>query len=165
MRWCTPFEEERWAWFDTFSLDDLTDRENLQVEGLRDGVFLIKQIIQEEVERLDGKAEKVIFGGFSQGSALAMWSLFMGTATINGSLGALVGVGAWMPFAELAKKAVATSGPPAERIQALAQTFASILEVESVMKPEAIQASLQIPVFLGHGTDVRIACICFYSWY
>src|SRR4051812_13498540 len=97
-RWCTPFKALRSAWCDTFSLDDLSERQDLQVAGLRDGVWRVKSLVEEEVNRLGGDSKKVLLGGFSQGSATALWSLFSGAAAIQGDLGAFVGLSAWMPF-------------------------------------------------------------------
>ncbi|KAF2257076.1 alpha/beta-hydrolase [Trematosphaeria pertusa] len=157
-RWCTPFKEERSAWFDTYSLDDLSMRQDLQVSGLRDGIHLVKDIIEAEVERLAGQADRIILGGFSQGSAIALWSLFTGAAMTKGPLGAFVGLSAWMPFTKKAKE-VFHAGESGEaqacQIHGLMDTFCEILGIGPLASAEAAQDKLRrMPVYLGHGTDV-----------
>lgn len=155
-RWCTPFKEERSAWFDTFSLEDLRGRQDLQVSGLRDGIQLVRDIVEKEVRRLGGDASKVILGGFSQGSATALWALFTGAAMTRGSLGAFVGLSAWMPFTKEATEAVGDDvvNTTSNRIQRLGDSFLDIVGIEHFVSTEAMQACLQMPVYLGHGTDV-----------
>ncbi|KAF2712539.1 hypothetical protein K504DRAFT_464629 [Pleomassaria siparia CBS 279.74] len=162
-RWCTPFKEKASAWCDTFSLEDLSVRQDLQVAGLRDGILHVRCIVEEEIERLGGKSEKVILGGFSQGSATALWSLFTGAAVARGPLGGFFGIGAWMPFTREAKKAVGISEvalAQEKRVPQLATTFWDILGIDPVTPVEMIQARLhKMPVSLGHGTDVCISPI------
>ncbi|KAF2689407.1 alpha/beta-hydrolase [Lentithecium fluviatile CBS 122367] len=153
-RWCTPFKEERSAWFDTFSLDDLRERQDLQVDGLREGIRLVQKIIEEEVGILGGNAEKVILGGFSQGSATALWSLFTGAAMMKGNLGAFVGLSAWMPFAKEAKEVVERpTSSSTMKAENLGNVFADIIGIVPLVSARAMQTCLQIPVYLGHGTD------------
>ena len=160
MRWCTSFQNKRSAWFDTFSLEDLREKEALQIEGLRDGVHLVREIVEAEVGRLGGHAEKVVLGGFSQGSAVALWSVFTGAAMTKGTLGAFVGLSAWMPFTKEAKEAVVqTADPSTMRIGKLATVFADILGIGPFMQVEAMQERLQMPVYLGHGIDVGDAIL------
>lgn len=160
-RWCTPFKEERSAWCDTFSLTDLSERQDLQVAGLRDGVRLVKRTIEEEADRLEGDSSRIILGGFSQGAATALWSLFTGATATRGRLGAFIGLSAWMPFVHEAKASVhvgALGGLPfqASRVEGLAKSFLDILGVEPFVTVEASQQCiLTTPVYLGHGTDVR----------
>lgn len=160
-RWCTPFKEKRSAWCDTFSLEDLSERQDLQVTGLRDGILLIRRAIEEEAERLGGNAEKIILGGFSQGSATALWSLFTGAAATKGNLGAFIGLSAWMPFTSEAKKAVGVDEPAQPqrlRVQHLATTFLDVLGLDPLISMDAIRECLEkTRVYLGHGTDVRIS--------
>lgn len=156
-RWCTQFKEKRSAWCDTFSLDDLSKRQDLQVVGLRDGVHLVRRVIEEEVEKLGGKSNKIILGGFSQGSATALWSLFTGAALSGGSLGAFVGLSAWMPFTNEAKTAVgvdALAQRVVSPISDLVTSFLDILGIDSFISTEGLSQNLQrTPVYLGHGTD------------
>ena len=158
-RWCTPYKEKLSAWCDTFSLEDLSERQDLQVTGLRDGIHHVRGIVEEEVDRLGGKSDKVVLGGFSQGSATALWSLFTGAAATKGNLGAFIGLSAWMPFTKEAKKAV-NIGDSAQsqslRTKTLTTTFLEVLGLDPLVPVEATQSCLRkTPVYLGHGTDVR----------
>ncbi|KAF2190517.1 alpha/beta-hydrolase [Zopfia rhizophila CBS 207.26] len=156
-RWCTAFKEKRFAWCDTFSLDNLSERQDLQVAGLRDGIQLIKRTVEDEAERLGGSSRRIILGGFSQGGATALWSLFSGAATAKGKLGAFVGLSAWMPFTKEAIEVVIANGSdisPDLRVKNLATTFLDIIGLEAFtsegMALEHIQGTR---IFLGHGTD------------
>jgi predicted esterase len=70
--WCTAFGEPLSAWFDAYSLDDLDERGDFRVAGLQECVPFLKSVIEEEVDRLGGTSEKLVPGGFSQGSATAV---------------------------------------------------------------------------------------------
>ena len=96
----TTFEKKCSAWFDTFSLDDLGDRQDLQVPGLRDSIQLVKSVVENEVDVLNGHVDRVVLGGFSQDSAVALWSILSGAGLSKGHLGGFLGLSAWMPFAK-----------------------------------------------------------------
>ncbi|ORY12321.1 Alpha/Beta hydrolase protein [Clohesyomyces aquaticus] len=158
-QWCTAFKDKRSAWFDTFSLNDLSKRQDLQVAGLRDALGLAKDIIKNEVDCLGGHSRRVVIGGFSQGAATALWSLFTGVAASTcGALGGFISLSGWMPFTAEATNAVALSGSstgsPCSRINDLSTVFLDILGVEPLVSAEAIHEMVQaMPVFLGHGSD------------
>lgn len=159
-RWCTSFREKRSAWCDTYSLENLSLRQDLQVIGLRDGALLIKNIIEEEAARLGGNSETIILGGFSQGSATSLWSLFTGAAATKGRLGGFVGLSAWMPFTREARLAsdvgnATQSQTLHARIEHLTDTFLDVLGLDALVPTSTVQHCLrELPVFLGHGTDV-----------
>ncbi|KAF2465971.1 alpha/beta-hydrolase [Lindgomyces ingoldianus] len=157
-RWCTPFKEKRSAWCDTFSLDDLSERKDLNVAGLRDGIHFIKDIIEDEANRLGGRSDRIILGGFSQGAATALWSLFTGAAIAQGTLGGFIGLSGWMPFTAEAKQAADTTGTSTKRlapaIQTLSHVFLDILGLEPFVSTETIDKCVRkMPIYLGHGTD------------
>ncbi|KAF2741128.1 alpha/beta-hydrolase [Polyplosphaeria fusca] len=152
--YCTTFREERSAWCDTFCLEDLSRRQDLQVAGLRNGIRMVQKLIEEEVERLAGEAGRIILGGFSQGSATALWSLFTGAAVVDGKLGGFVGLSAWMPFTREAQAAVGKKGPIKSRFECLQDTFLEIVGLNAFIGSVSLYESLEkIPVFLGHGID------------
>lgn len=74
-RWSTVFNEEFPAWFEAHSLSDITLRDDLQMEGIRDSVVDIMGILDDEVHRLRGNAQNVVLGGISQGAAVGLWVL------------------------------------------------------------------------------------------
>lgn len=157
LQWCTAFREERSAWFDTFSLDDLTKRQDLQVEGLRNSVQHVGLIVEQEIERLDGDSTRLVLGGFSQGSAVALWSMFTGRSIANGRIGAFIGLCAWIPFSEEVEasvKAWDSTLPLGERLRALEDTAMDILGLNTLNTSREIEACLiDLPIYLGNGTD------------
>lgn len=68
-------------WFDIYSLTDPSQRENLQIEGLRESVGFLKGLIEEEAkflggERVDGG--RVVVLEISQGCAVGLLTLLSG---------------------------------------------------------------------------------------
>ncbi|KIW70622.1 hypothetical protein PV04_02875 [Phialophora macrospora] len=174
-RWSTVFEEEFPAWFEAHSLSDITLREDLQMEGIRESVAEIIGILDDEVRRLGGNAQNVILGGISQGGAAALWALLSlldprraGAEPIP-RLGAFVGASCWLPFAS----AVGTYLPgvgvdgPSNDSRPGSNATDSITDggsqdfVRSMLEGARISIAshgrdyplLTTPVFLGHGTD------------
>lgn len=89
------------VWFDAYSLLDIDERQELQVEGLKESVLHVLGVIESEGERLGGRTENVFLGGMSQGMATALWTLLCLNATVEGKgkgkkmLGGVCGV-LWM---------------------------------------------------------------------
>lgn len=84
------------AWFDVHSLTDIHERQEEQVEGLRESVRYVLDVVESEIQRLDGRAERVFLGGFSQGMATALWVLLCSSSR---RLGGLLGFSGWLPCA------------------------------------------------------------------
>lgn len=61
-------------WFDIYSLTDPTQREELQVEGIRDSVTYLRDIVREEADIVT--SERVILLGLSQGSTTGTFCEF-----------------------------------------------------------------------------------------
>ncbi|KAJ4297467.1 hypothetical protein N0V90_005358 [Kalmusia sp. IMI 367209] len=154
-RWCTAFKEARSAWFDTVSLDHLDQRQDLQIPGLRDSIAVVKDIIESEVDKLNGDANRIALGGFSQGSAVALWSLFTGVVEAKRSIGAFMGLSAWMPFTKEAMVLVSSDSDLMvyERFRNLQEGFAKLVGFESNILGRGLCTCPEIPVYLGHGTD------------
>jgi predicted esterase len=106
-------------WFDNYSLDDPTERQELQYEGLKETTEFIHKLVREEGASLVGGVGNVIIGGLSQGSAMALIvslsftgssghseQLAATSGTTPGgkapgqSLGGFIGMSGWLPFAE-----------------------------------------------------------------
>ncbi|KAL9010818.1 MAG: hypothetical protein Q9173_004285 [Seirophora scorigena] len=90
----TLVQREIDGWFDVVSLTDPRLQEQLQVEGLRDSVAHILQIVNEEVQSIH--PSNIVLLGFSQGCATAIHALFAGQYRLGG----FVGLNGWMPFRE-----------------------------------------------------------------
>lgn len=80
-------------WFDLWSVEDLTLREGLQVNGLYESILYIRNIIDEEIQS-GTPPENIILGGISQGYATAIHVLLSG----QHQLGGFIGVSGWIPF-------------------------------------------------------------------
>ncbi|TGZ79863.1 alpha/beta-hydrolase [Ascodesmis nigricans] len=129
----TVFQEDMTEWFDIYSLSDPDSRGELQLPGLRNSVEYILGLIEDEVQRLQGDAEKVILGGISQGMATSVWALLAG----GRKLGGFVGMSGWFPFAGEAEK-----GSPVEAVR-------SRIGLEGWGENEVQHT----PAWLGHGED------------
>ncbi|KAI2788742.1 hypothetical protein POX_e06763 [Penicillium oxalicum] len=95
----TRFQEMQWAWFDVWSLENVEERQELVLEGLRESVSHLLAILADEIERVGGDASRVFLCGISQGMATALWTFFCAVGQIKQPLGGLVGFCGWLPFA------------------------------------------------------------------
>ncbi|PLB40604.1 alpha/beta hydrolase [Aspergillus candidus] len=165
-RWDTRFQEEMCAWFDAYSLTDVQERQNLQIDGLRESVLHIVDILENEIRLLGGKHRYVFLGGISQGMATALCTLFCATGTgrIQGQLGGFLGFCGWLPFVrrvgDLVRQPQETNtlslpgGARAKRLVAdfYLDTIFGSPDMSSV-KEVNDTSILSTPVFLSHGTD------------
>lgn len=84
-------------WFDNWKLDPpATEREELQIEGLRETTKYLHQLLRAETAIVPGGAKSVGFGGLSQGCAASLVALLLWEGE---DLGAVVGMCGWLPFA------------------------------------------------------------------
>lgn len=85
-------------WFDNWKLNPpATEREELQIEGLRETTLFLHQLLRSEIAIVPGGAKNVVLGGLSQGCAASLVALLLWEGE---SLGAVVGMCGWLPFAE-----------------------------------------------------------------
>lgn len=85
-------------WFDSWKLDPpATDREELQVGGLRETTGYLQQLLRAEILLVPGGARNVVLGGLSQGCAASLVALLLWEGE---ELGAAVGMCGRLPFAE-----------------------------------------------------------------
>lgn len=85
-------------WFDNWKLDPpATYREDLQIDGLRETVAYLHEVLREEINLVPGGARNIVFGGLSQGCAAALVSFLLWEGD---KLGAAVGMCGWLPFAD-----------------------------------------------------------------
>lgn len=161
MLWSTAFEEEMPAWFEAHSLTDITARQDLQTDGIKESVGYITKIIDDEVERLGGAAEKLVLGGISQGAAVGLWTLLCRSHSTRRIAG-FVGVSCWLPFAadiqyflgETASAERESSGPVPETPQALRFVQSTMAATRASLDlHQRTHSLLSTPVFLGHGID------------
>lgn len=154
-RWVFPSAKARLStifgelteWFDTYSLSDTDAESHLQVEGLREAVLFILDLIGEEAKRV-GAAEKVVLGGVSQGEATALQAFLCGRQR----LGAFVGASGWFPFAGQVEAILRESGGSEKQVTAFLRNNLGLGDwvAASGASPGSV---LETPVFLGHGAD------------
>lgn len=158
-RWSTTFEEEQCAWFDAYSLDDTTKRSELQIEGLRESIFYIMDLLEREASLLNGRYDHIYLGGVSQGMAIALWTIFGAVATgrIQVRLGGVLGLCGWLPFAQELGNSIVE-----RRARGLNEGAKVLFDLfnQKMAAPGLMQSSwpaegelLTTPVFLAHGTD------------
>ncbi|KAK8185458.1 Alpha/Beta hydrolase protein [Phyllosticta capitalensis] len=90
-------------WFDNWSLDDPSERQHLQYDGIRETSAFVHDLIQKEA-RLVGLSH-VVIGGLSQGCAAALHVLLNFKPTgdserAHTALAGFVGMSGWLPFAD-----------------------------------------------------------------
>lgn len=79
-------------WFDIWSVEDPSEKEHIQLDGLRESVSAIIETIYEEARIVP--LCNIFLGGISQGSATAILALLCS----NVKLGGFVGLCTWIPF-------------------------------------------------------------------
>ncbi|KAG7417015.1 hypothetical protein LZL87_009412 [Fusarium oxysporum] len=148
--WSTAFQEDMPAWFEAHSLTDTTARQDLQIPGIKESVSYIRTILDQEIERLDGDAAKVVLGGISQGAAVGMWTLLC-LNPIPRPLGAFFATNTWLPFAPSIEKYL--SHDPTIPMDEGTEFVAEMLAQSKVTLPQSSERFQSTAVFLGHGTD------------
>ncbi|KAK0671346.1 putative acyl-protein thioesterase [Cercophora samala] len=81
-------------WFDTWDIANLQEKEELQIEGLKQSVASIRLLVDKEVASLSGQQEKVVLAGLSQGGATAVHTVL----NLARGLGGLMVFSGRMPF-------------------------------------------------------------------
>ncbi|KAF1916628.1 Alpha/Beta hydrolase protein [Ampelomyces quisqualis] len=153
--WSTAFQEDMPAWFEAHSLTDITARQELQMNGIRDSVDHIVGIISEELKRLHGDAQRLALGGISQGGAIALWTLLcQRNSTVRP--GTVVVTNTWLPFAATIERLFAGQQDDGTALEAECESFVGNLMAIQI-DPD-IAAADRDPrtlgaVFVGHGTD------------
>ncbi|KAI4175935.1 MAG: hypothetical protein LQ346_007974 [Caloplaca aetnensis] len=147
-KWIFPSSPERYStfyrleieqWFDSYSLTDPTKREELQVEGLRDSVKHILNLIHKEVELVH--PSNIVLLGLSQGAAVAVHALLAGRYRLGG----FIGIEGWMPF----RKQVVDAAKSCEDGLSLTKFYEDTLGLSGIGVQDA-QANATTPVLLCH---------------
>jgi lysophospholipase-2 len=86
------FNTEESQWFDIWDVRFPLEKKDLQIEGLRESIAFILNVVREEAAIVG--PEKIILSGISQGCATAIHALFYGGI----KLGGFVGLSSWLPF-------------------------------------------------------------------
>src|SRR3569833_318007 len=158
--WSTVFQEELGSWFEARSLTDVTARQDLQEEGIRESVKHIEGLLGDEIGRLGGAAENLVLGGISQGAAVGKWPLLCARDPAR-RLGAFVGASTWLPFASNINSFLDGdhhSGGATDSTLIGTDADEFVKGMMAPLKGAVAQSSspvplLSTPVFLGHGAD------------
>ncbi|KAI0132913.1 Alpha/Beta hydrolase protein [Xylariales sp. AK1849] len=167
--WSTAFEETMPAWFEAHSLTDITARQDLQMDGIRESMAYLTHILDKEIEDL-GEAGRVVLGGISQGGAIGLWTLLCACAggdKTTRHIGGFLAGSTWLPFAMNLERNLTVSSAADANI-GIATSDDAEISVEADAFVESMTAPtkkiltergssepplLSIPVFLGHGID------------
>ena len=154
-------------WFDIYSLNNPSERQELQVEGLRESGAFISQFILEEAKAVT--LENVIIGGLSQGCAMGLHVLLSLETDVveDGALGGFVGMSGWLPFRIDLEGIVEPScenpsdddpferndGDSRENDQSVGVRVMNLVRDNTDLPPLTtdLPSCLQTPIFLGHG--------------
>ncbi len=142
-------------WFDNFSTTDPSVREALQYKGLREGCHHIHSLIDKESEVIPLK--NIFLGGFSQGSAMALYALLAyRSESREGCLGGFVGLSGWLPLRKsldgLIEFYADESRDDRDEYDINVQISTSLRNQIGLPPTGASMPQYaQIPIFLGHG--------------
>ena len=160
LRWSPTFQEDLRAWFEAYSLDDIQEKQELQVAGLQESVTNILMILEDEIKKVGGHPARVYLGGISQGMAIALWTLLCAPGRLEGPLGGVMGFCGWLPFAheleDLNRQVTGAGESQAFDKQLQASRFLLNIIGSSETSNVADKADISVmssPVFLSHGTD------------
>ncbi|KAI1949222.1 hypothetical protein LOZ57_002594 [Ophidiomyces ophidiicola] len=158
-RWSTIFQEDLSSWFDIYSLTEPDDRQDLQLQGLRESCFHVLDVLEQEINLLDGKSENIVFGGISQGMATALWTLLCSPVRVKSRLGGFVGFCGWMPFTqhieEATQKYRSQHGfDDRGKCVNIPATLVEVMGCEQFeQNTDEVDALLSTPILLIHGID------------
>lgn len=145
------------TWFDATSLNDIQKDQELQVEGLRESVSHVLDILEEEIILLKGRSDRVFLGGISQGMATGLWSLLCAPPRIAAPLGGFMGFCGWLPFAHQIERKIVQSGTHPDNVDSKRRVSDFLCRtighpVSLGLNPDEMSV-LNTPVFLSHGVD------------
>lgn len=158
-RWDSRFEEDLSAWFEAYSLADIEEKGELQVEGLRESGAYIFGVLEEEIRGVGGDAGRVFLGGISQGMAMGLWTFFLYAvkSKMKKSLGGVLGFCGWLPFGRVVEEVLRGGGEVRRVVSAVLGDAAVVNGKETGDDDDDDDDASAIlrstPVFLSHGTD------------
>lgn len=124
MRMSARFGTELSQWFDIWSVEQPEERKELQVEGLRESIEYILDVVHNHA---GVSPEKIFLAGISQGCATAIHALLHGSTRLGG----FIGLCSWLPF----------------------QDELSTLTAALPVHQNISEAALATPIFLSHSLD------------
>lgn len=178
VRYDTAFDEEQPTWFDIYSLENTNERQDLQVDGLRESVLQVLSVLDNEIDLVGGDPSKVFLGGISQGMATTLFTFLCAPGRIKGALGGVVAFCGWLPFSQqaedllrrqqaqdlLAKYSVSRAFVEPSGLTKKAQV--SKLFLDTIAGPDTHHVPkgtdlfvLSTPMLLSHGSDDSLVSV------
>lgn len=155
MRNSARFGEEMSQWFDIWSVEEPTEKEEIQLDGLRDSTKEILSIVHNEASLVP--PSRIILGGISQGCATAIHALLRGKIRLGGFMGFC----SWLPLPD--------------KVAHLSKTFTRsdrLRHIDYILSEEAQKSAsslkhlagdhgsaLDTPIFLSHSEDDEVVPI------
>lgn len=144
-RYSKRFDCDLTQWFDIWSLEEPTQHEELQVDGLAENAAWLLRIISNELAVVP--PERIVLGGISQGCVTAIHTLLLHSL----SLGGFVGLCGWSPsWNNIAKYSAAPSLSEYDSQRPLTISYSHTSK--SLSRPST-------PVYLGHCRDDTVISI------
>lgn len=157
MRNSARFNSDMSQWFDMWSIEEPSEKEEIQLEGIKESVAEILSIIRSEAEL--ASPERIILAGISQGCATAIHALLYGGVRLGG----FIGISSWLPL----KDKVAAPAANSLMNDRLAQ-FRTLYDVDvdtyrvtdlpDISNIEG-ESALDTPIFLCHSQDDEVVPI------
>ncbi|RDW60758.1 hypothetical protein BP6252_12141 [Coleophoma cylindrospora] len=152
------FGTEMSQWFDMSSVEKPEERKELQLEGLKENIAAIKDIILSEASQFPTfSPDRIILAGISQGCATAILALLSSQIRICG----FMGLSSWLPFSSEVEQLAAGAKQHSfsitdiENLYHLRHTTSS----EAKIDIEKVKSTLQTPVLLSHCQDDEVVPI------
>lgn len=140
------FESGLSQWFDIWSVETPEERKDLQVEGLRQSLALIRGVVNDEAKLV--APNRIFLGGISQGGATAIHVLLSDTKCLAG----FIGLCSWLPLqGEVARIAAAIQIKEKKKNSEPEQPPST--DMALYPEPDRNTPCLKTPVFLSHSID------------
>lgn len=142
-------------WFDMWSVENPSEQNEIQKEGLRESIGEILDIIQNEL--MEVLPERIILGGISQGCATAIHALMNSGIRLGG----FIGLCSWLPFHENIASIPdnSTRTEILRRVRSILKESADNFSVSQYISENAEETALETPVFLSHSEDDEVVPI------
>jgi predicted esterase len=146
-------------WFDMWSVENHLEKNEIQIDGLRESVKEILDLIRTEAALIS--PDRIILGGISQGCATAIHALLYGGIRLGGS----IGLSSWLPIEPEITITMADNlawsmvGNRLQYSHKMLNKPTDQAETTSVLSDLSSTSVLGTPVFLSHSRDDDVATI------
>lgn len=147
------FEAPMSQWFDMWSVENHSEKNEIQIDGLRESIKEILDLIRTEAVLIS--PDRIILGGISQGCATAIHTLLYGGIRLGG----FIGLSGWLPFEPEITTTMADNmawsivGNRLHYSHKMLNTPTDQAETTSVLSDLSSTFVIETPVFLSHSRD------------